>query len=89
MVETALKGKTGAEVRQRLEALSAALEWKHAPGSEDLRRLRALAVLEQIGTKDARAKVGEMAGGLPSARVTLEANQVRRRLADRDQVDKD
>src|SRR5262249_45895765 len=47
---------------------------------DDLRRLRALAVLEQSRTKEARERVEEMAGGYPAARVTVEAKITRDRL---------
>jgi len=81
VIETALKGKPGADLQQRLEALAAALSWSRPPGPEDLRRLRALAILEQVASKEARSKIGELANGLPGARLTEEARRAEVRLA--------
>jgi WD40 repeat protein len=85
----ALKAQTEPEPRQRLESLIAALADDLPPQSVDLRRLRALAVLERIGTNEARAKIDELAEGLAESRVTAEARRARPRLADRSGAAKD
>jgi WD40 repeat protein len=85
-VEAALKKMTGAELRKRLEDLWTNLPDKHPPRGDDLRRLRALHVLEQARTKEARKRIDEMAGGMPTARVTAEAKIARDRLIARDQA---
>jgi WD40 repeat protein len=79
-VEESLKTATGAELRTRLEALRAMLPDKGPPRGDDLRRLRALVVLEQARTKEARARVEEIANGFTAARVTVEAKLTRDRL---------
>ncbi|HKB03516.1 MAG TPA: WD40 repeat domain-containing protein [Gemmataceae bacterium] len=85
-VEESLKTATGAERRRRLEALRELLPDKFPPRGDDLRRLRALVVLEQARTKEVRAKLDEMVKGLPKARVTLEASETLGRVAARDQA---
>ncbi|HJZ92929.1 MAG TPA: WD40 repeat domain-containing protein [Gemmataceae bacterium] len=79
-VEESLKTATGAELRTRLESLRSMLPDKAPPRGDDLRRLRALAVLEQARTKEARERVEEMANGFAAARVTVEAKITRDRL---------
>jgi WD40 repeat protein len=81
VVEAALLKNPGADLKQRLESLVAILAWSNPPIPEDLRRLRAIAVLERAGTKEARAKIDELASGLPSARVTQEAKAAMARAA--------
>jgi hypothetical protein len=81
VLEAALKGKPGADLHQRLGSLAAALSWSHPPGSDELRRLRALVVLEQAATNEARGKIAELAKGLPGARLTEEARRAEARLA--------
>jgi WD40 repeat protein len=56
----ALKSKPSLEVSRRVEALLARLE-EHIPPPEQLRYLRAVAVLEQIGTDEARQLLGKLA----------------------------
>ena len=50
---------------------------------ESLRQLRALQVLEQAGTRDARQLLKTLAQGLPQARLTQEARASFQRLAKR------
>jgi len=88
-VDAALKDASEPEVRKRLEDLRKMFKDDDPPRGDDLRRLRALAVLERAGMKAARTKIEEMANGLPAARVTLEARHVRDRLAQQDQAEKD
>jgi RNA polymerase sigma factor (sigma-70 family) len=75
-----LEGKPALEVRRRVQAL---LERLHAPVTkpELLRSLRAVAVLEDIGTAPARGLLEELARGAPEARLTREAKAALRRLA--------
>jgi len=83
VIESALKRNPGVDLRQRLELLATALSWVHPPIPDDLRRLRAISVLERIGTKEAQAKIDELAEGLAETRVTAEAKRARQRLAER------
>jgi hypothetical protein len=48
-----------------------------------LQRLRAIQVLEQIGSPEAARILKELAGGAPSAHETLEAKAASERLAPR------
>ncbi|MGH7224821.1 MAG: hypothetical protein ACRELF_16480, partial [Gemmataceae bacterium] len=66
------------ELRRRLEALSASLD--EISGAR-LRSLRAIEVLELIGTKDARDVLKTLAAGAEGARLTEEAKAARKRLA--------
>lgn len=61
--------------RKRLERLLAELEPRNAPRGDDLRTIRALAVLEHIKTPAARKLIAEVAGGMESARATREAKE--------------
>jgi hypothetical protein len=79
VVDEALRGQPGPELKQRLESIATALAWHHPPNAKDRRRLRALAVLELAATNEALAKIDEMAGGLPGARVTREAKLAKQR----------
>lgn len=73
--------KPGPEARRRIDQL---LSRKPNPGSrpEALRRLRALQVLERAGTKEARALLRELTGGLPLAPETKEARAALARLGE-------
>ena len=42
-------------------------------GADDLRMLRAIEVLERIGTPEAKELLGRLAKGAPGARLTAEA----------------
>ena len=53
------------------------------PSGEQLRTLRAIHVLEQIGSPEAVRLLQELAGGTPSARETLDAMAAGERLAHR------
>jgi RNA polymerase sigma factor (sigma-70 family) len=76
----ALEGKPPLEVRQRVESL---LEKLANPSGERLRALRAVAVLERMGTTEAKRFLEELAGGAPGARQTQEAKAALERLARR------
>jgi hypothetical protein len=77
----AVEDAASAEVRQRAKALVDKLEGKSA--GERWRRLRALEVLEQAGTPEARQLLEKLAEGAPEARFTQEARASLRRLARR------
>lgn len=78
----ALAGRPPAEARRRLERLlDAQEEAQRNPPPERLRELRALEVLEMIGTPEARQVLERLAQGAAGARLTLEAKDGLRRLA--------
>jgi len=74
----ALKTNPSAEQRRRIEALLAVPTVVRS--SEKLRRLRALEVLEHIGSSQARKVLDELAKGAPESRVTQEAKASLERL---------
>jgi hypothetical protein len=75
-----LEGTPSLELRRRIEQLLARLaEWS----PERLRALRAVEVLEQSGTTEARRLLQELARGAPAARLTQEAQAALKRLAKR------
>jgi WD40 repeat protein len=71
-LEKALAESPSAEVRRRAGGLLLRLD-EGAPGPEELRRLRALEALAQIGTPEARQVVERLAKGAPSSKTTQEA----------------
>jgi WD40 repeat protein len=74
----ALADRPSAELRRRAKALLA------APASpEVLRRVRAIQLLEAIGSKGARQVLETLAGGAPAARRTREAKAALERLSPR------
>ncbi|HWG47813.1 MAG TPA: sigma-70 family RNA polymerase sigma factor [Gemmataceae bacterium] len=77
-----LKGKLTLEARKRIKEL---LEDVRAltVSPEGLRRLRAMEVLEHIGTPEARQVLESLAKGAPTARLTQEAKVALDRLAKR------
>jgi WD40 repeat protein len=73
-LRAALKAKPSLEQRRRIEDLIAALPiLPSPPAPEELRQLRALIVLERIGTPEARRLLEEAAKGPESARLTRQA----------------
>lgn len=73
-LRAALKAKPSLEQRRRIEPILAALsEMPEKLSSEELRQLRALIVLERIGSPEARRLLEEAAKGPPSARLTRQA----------------
>jgi WD40 repeat protein len=78
-LQKGLKAGPGAEARQRLEALLAASEGFVRSG-EVLRQLRAIAVLERIGTEDARRVVERLSSGAEGSRTTREARSTLARM---------
>jgi RNA polymerase sigma factor (sigma-70 family) len=74
-----LVGKPSLEVRRRIEDLSPKLEPANSP--EQLRALRAIEVLEHLGTPAARHVLDMLAQGAEGARLTHEAKASLARLA--------
>jgi WD40 repeat protein len=73
-----LEGQPSEEVRTRLKAI---LEAPAVPSDETLRTLRAIQVLERIGTDEAREVLKKLATGAEAARETLEAKDALARLS--------
>jgi WD40 repeat protein len=78
----AAAGNPPLEVRRRLEQLLAKMGWPVA-GPERLRAVRAVAVLEYVGTGQARQVLEALAGGEPRALLTRAARAALERLARR------
>jgi hypothetical protein len=76
----ALEGAISIEARRRIETLLGAGKPGHALPLEELRRLRAVEVLEQAATADARALLEMLAKGAARARLTREAKAALERL---------
>ncbi|HEY7424102.1 MAG TPA: hypothetical protein VH682_07690, partial [Gemmataceae bacterium] len=74
----ALQGKPTLEVRRRIESLLAAP--RRPPTPEERRHLRAVRVLESIGTVEARQVLETLAKGAADARRTKAAKDALRRL---------
>jgi hypothetical protein len=76
-VRVALEKPLPLEIRRRLEKLM-----EGATSVELLRELRAVEVLERLGTEEARHVLRGLAGGAPEVRLTREAKGALRRLGD-------
>jgi WD40 repeat protein len=74
-----LAKKPSAEIRRRLSRLLDRAR-PRVLTAEQLRAVRAVEVLEQIGSREARALLRSLAAGAPSARLTEEASAALRRL---------
>jgi hypothetical protein len=74
----ALEGRPAEELRRRVLKLIERLE--AVPTAERLREVRAVEVLERIGTAEARGVLKGLAGGAPGARLTREAQAALERL---------
>jgi WD40 repeat protein len=81
----ALGGKLGLETRQRVELLLDRLQTT-VRSPEKLRMIRAAAVLEMLGTTEAKQLLGELAKGFPEHRLTREAQDSLKRLEQRGPV---
>jgi hypothetical protein len=79
-LQKALAMAPSAEVRNRVEPLLKALEGWVVKDPETLRRIRAVWVLERIGTPEARALLEKVAEGAPAARPTQDARAALMRL---------
>ena len=77
-LDKALAANPGPEARRRIEELLEKLKGDLAP--EDLRGVRAVDVLEQIGTDEARAVLKDLAAGAPAALTTQAAKDALDRL---------
>jgi len=86
-IEAELRGaaadkKTSPEVRKRVQNLLD--NWEKRPASPvELRQVRALQVLERLGTPEARAVVARLAEGAPGAWLTDQARLAAKRLEQR------
>jgi hypothetical protein len=80
-LEDALKNAESAELRRRLKDLLPTSQMIRSP--EALRQVRAVEVLEHMGTPEARRLLEELASGAPEARLTREAKVSTERLAKR------
>jgi hypothetical protein len=76
-----LAGKPSAEQRLRVKELLQELDRAHP--SERLRGMRAVEVLERIGSAEARQILVKLAAGAPTARLTREAKGSLERLTKR------
>jgi WD40 repeat protein len=76
--QTLSKGKATAETRRRMTDLLA--KPLPPPDADALRGLRALEVLEKIGTQDARAAIEPLTRGAPGARLTQDASATMKRV---------
>jgi WD40 repeat protein len=79
-LQRAVTGSPPLEVRRRIEQLLEQ-EAKDVPSCERLQNLRAVEVLERIGSPEACRLLEELASGMPGARLTQEANSALGRLA--------
>jgi hypothetical protein len=79
-LEEALKNRPSVELRRRAEELLGRLTSGEGLSAEDLRHLRAVEVLEGIGTKQAREALATLAAGVPEARLTEQAKAALGRL---------
>jgi hypothetical protein len=81
-LKLALAGDVSLEARRRGQRIVDELT---TPSGDRLRGLRAVEVLENIGTQQARALLQKLATGAPEARLTLEARasleRIEKRLA--------
>jgi len=75
----ALAGDPSLEVRQRVERLLDNLTGQ-VPQAGRLRELRAVELLELVGSPEARQLLQALAEGAPEARLTREARSAIRRL---------
>ena len=82
-LRSALKGEASPERANRIKRLLALVNAPVVPPGERLRELRAVAILERIGTAEARKQLDELAGGVSDARLTLEAAAAVARLKGR------
>jgi len=73
-----LEGKPSLEVRRRIEAMLEQL--KRPLSAEQLREVRAVEALEQIGTLPAQEALRALADGVPGARLTRESKAALDRL---------
>jgi WD40 repeat protein len=80
-LQKALAGPRSPEGRRRLEQLMEKFEASRSP--EQVRALRAIEVLEHLGTPEAARLLEALSRGAPEARLTQEAEAASKRLAQR------
>jgi len=78
-LRAARKGNTTAEQARRIDRLLSQLAGP-VPSSEELRQIRALAALEQIGGAEVQKVIARLASGASETRLTLEAKGSLQRL---------
>lgn len=83
VIQKALAGQPSLETRKRLEQLRDRLVTNTPLPAETLRALRALEVLEEVGSPEARQVVEALTRGAPSARLTRAAQATLTRLVKR------
>lgn len=79
-LKAALKGKLSEEQQKHIKKLVAELDSRQPPRGNDLRGIRCLMILEELGTADSRRLIQQLARGMESARMTREAKDVLERL---------
>jgi hypothetical protein len=82
-VRAALNKKPPPEVQEHMQDVLAALKdpANHLPSPDELRQLRAVAVLEHIGNAEAKEVLKDLAAGYEKARVSRDAKESLERLA--------
>jgi hypothetical protein len=77
-----LNKKPPPEVQEHMQDVLAALKdpANHLPSPDELRQLRAVAVLEHIGNAEAKEVLKDLATGYAKARVTRDAKESLERL---------
>ena len=79
-LEEALKKRPSVEMQRRIEELLGRLKPGQKLSADDLRRLRAVEVLEDLGTPEAKRLLEELAKGAPGAALTRDAEAALTRL---------
>jgi RNA polymerase sigma factor (sigma-70 family) len=76
----ALQNNPSLEKKRRIEELLTSFDTPTAPTAEELRALRAVTVLERVGSPAARAVLADLAAGIAPARLTQAAKGALNRL---------
>ncbi|HKB03654.1 MAG TPA: hypothetical protein VKD90_15630, partial [Gemmataceae bacterium] len=79
-LKRALAGSSSAEQKQRIERLLAEADARFPESADRLRAVRAVGVIEWIGTPEARALLTALAAGDDGARLSCEAKAAAERL---------
>jgi hypothetical protein len=79
-LRTVLQGQPSPEQRRRVEIILVALAEPHLLSAEQLRAIRAVTVLEQIGSPEARQNLKGLAGGVAAAPLTRSARSALERM---------
>lgn len=82
-LQKVLDGKPALETRQRIDRILESRRFPQPPATEVLRTLRAVRVLAEIGTPEARKTLQALADGVPGAALTREAQAALTRLKGR------